>query len=140
MVGPQASRLLPRKGPAPHRVRDLASSAPDAGRRRPPARRRRRERLSLLRRVLHGEDLPLELRVAATLLLLYAQPVTRLRRLRVEDIVITGEATGIRFGNDSAPLPSPVADLILRYVRARPNMATAANADSPWLFPGYRPG
>ncbi len=46
----------------------------------------------------------------------------------------------IRFGNDPAPLPSPVADLILRYVRARPNMATAANADSPWLFPGYRPG
>ncbi len=101
---------------------------------------RQDERLSLLRRVLHGEDLPLELRVAATLLLLYAQPVTRICRLRVEDIVITGEATGIRFGNDPAPLPSPVADLILRYVRARPNMATAANADSPWLFPGYRPG
>ena len=54
---------------------------------------RQDERLSLLRRVLHGEDLPLELRVAATLLLLYAQPVTRICRLRVEDIVITGEAT-----------------------------------------------
>ena len=98
------------------------------------------ERLSLLRRVLHCDDLPLALRIAGTLLLLYAQPVTRIGRLRVEDVVLTDDGMAIRFGDYPAPLPEPVADLVRRHLQARPNMATAANPESPWLFPGYRPG
>jgi len=68
------------------------------------------ERLSLIRRVLHGQDMPLALRVAATLLLLYAQPVTRISRMRVEDVVITDKDIRIRFGAEPAHLPGPVAD------------------------------
>lgn len=98
------------------------------------------ERLSLIRRAVNGQDMPLALRVAASLLLLYAQPVTRISRLRVQDVVITEKDVGIRFGAEPASLPRPVADLVLRHLQARPNMATAANTDSPWLFPGRAPG
>jgi len=50
------------------------------------------------------------IRVAATLLLLYAQPVTRISRMRVEDVVITDKDIRIRFGAEPAHLPGPVAD------------------------------
>jgi hypothetical protein len=37
-------------------------------------------------------------------------------------------------------VPEPFADLVRRQLHARPNMMTASNQGSTWLFPGYRPG
>ncbi|RKS77957.1 hypothetical protein CLV35_1662 [Motilibacter peucedani] len=97
-------------------------------------------RLALVHRSLTDTAQPPAYRLAAVLLLLYAQPVTRISRLRLDDIVTTPGATALRLGNEPAVLPAPVADLLTEHLSSRPNQNTAANTDSPWLFPGYRPG
>lgn len=99
------------------------------------------QRLELLRRFLHdGQDLPVAYRLAAVLLLLYAQPLTRITRLRLDDVAQTRGTSTLRLGDTPAELPAPVAELLAQHLRTRRNTNTAANADSPWLFPGYRPG
>ena len=37
-------------------------------------------------------------------------------------------------------MPEPVAALLRRHLAKRANMTTAANPDSPWLFPGQLAG
>jgi len=99
------------------------------------------ERLALLRRCFAGDsDIALPYRVATALLLLYAQPVTRICRLRVHDVVTTGDVIGIHLGKEPTTLPAPVAELLREHVDNRPHMTTAANADAAWLFPGRCPG
>lgn len=71
---------------------------------------------------------------------LYAQPITRICSSPVDDVSISGDHSEIRFGKDAVPVPCPFSELIRRHVLARPNMNTAANPNSPWLFPGTTPG
>lgn len=98
------------------------------------------ERLTLLDKCFRATTIAPRNRVAAILLLLYAQPVSRISRLRLDDIVDNGTTMTIAFGRHPASVPDPIAAIIRGYVSHRSNMATAANATSPWLFPGYRPG
>lgn len=98
------------------------------------------ERLRLLDLCFRPETAPLSVRIAGILVLLYAQSVTRISRLPLENVVEDGTTMTIIFGTAAAPLPPPVADLIREHLAHRPNMATAANTVSPWLFPGVRPG
>lgn len=106
--------------------------------RRPPITQH--HRLRLLRKLLVEDELDLLTRVAAILVLLYAQPFSRIVQLTVDDILTTGEEILIRFGQPPTPVPEPFAPLILRLRDQRPNMRTATNPNSRWLFPGRRPG
>lgn len=105
---------------------------------RPPISQR--HRLSLLRRALTDDSIPQRTRVAAVLLLLYAQPVARLARLSLFDITVTEHSVLLRLGDPPTPVPEPFATLLLDYVEHRTNMSTATNPDSYWLFPGQRAG
>jgi hypothetical protein len=98
------------------------------------------ERTGHLGRVLAGHDLPLRARVAATILLLYAQPVSRIVRLTANDVICNGDQVLLRLGEPPSPVPAPVADLLLRWIGGRDNMNTATNRNSRWLFPGRRAG
>jgi site-specific recombinase XerD len=98
------------------------------------------ERLDLLRDLLDNDQQPLAYRVAAVLLLLYAQPLTRIAQLTAEQITANADGVSIRFDTDLVPVPEPFANLVCRHLQARPNMMTASNQGSAWLFPGYRPG
>ncbi len=98
------------------------------------------ERLALLRQFLTTDEEPAAYRLAAVLLLLYAQPVTRMARLRLVDIEEADGTVSLRLGDEAAVLPAPVAALLQQHLSTRANVSTAANVDSPWLFPGYRPG
>jgi hypothetical protein len=73
-------------------------------------------------------------------LLLYAQPLTRIARLRLQDVTTADAATALHLGGDAVPVPEPVLPLLAQHLDERRNTNTAANVDSPWLFPGYRPG
>ncbi len=65
------------------------------------------QRLNLLHRFLHNEqDLPVTYRLAAVLLLLYAQPLTRISRLRLDDLQRAGGTTTLRLGGDTPGRPS----------------------------------
>lgn len=99
------------------------------------------QRIELLRRIHTGVDMDLTERVIALLILLYAQPLSRITRLRIDDI--THDKDGrmlIRLGDTPAPVPAPFDALIGAYLAARPNLTTATNPNSEWLFPGRRAG
>jgi hypothetical protein len=97
-------------------------------------------RLVLLRRILTDEQAALRSRVSACLVLLYAQPVSRIVRLTVDDVLRDGEQVLLRLGDPPSPVPEPFAELLLRLVDNRQNMNSAANPTSRWLFPGRRAG
>ncbi|WP_307710692.1 hypothetical protein [Streptomyces sp. V1I6] len=101
-----------------------------------PAPLAQHQRLALLRQTLNGENAPVRDCVAAALVLLYAQPITRITRLTTDDVLQDGEEVLIRLGDPPPPIPIPFAGPLLAYLDQRPNTMTAANADSRWLFPG----
>lgn len=98
------------------------------------------QRLELIGRLLVEDDWPLRSRVAATLVLLYAQPLSRVVRLTLDDVLHEGDQVLLRLGEPPSPVLAPVADLLLRWIEQRSNMDTATNCASRWLFPGRRAG
>jgi len=98
------------------------------------------QRVALLGRVLTGRDLPLRSRVAAAIVLLYAQPVSRIACLTIDDITRDGDQVLLHLGEPPSPVPGQVADLLLEWTAHRSNTNTATNHDSRWLFPGRRAG
>jgi hypothetical protein len=98
-------------------------------------------RLELLGQLLTDQDRPLRSRVAACLMLLFAQPATRVVRLTIDDV--TRAADGqvfVRFGEPATPVPEPFATLLLQATAQRDNLQTATNPGARWLFPGRRAG
>jgi hypothetical protein len=98
------------------------------------------ERVGQLGRLLTGHDLPLRARVAAAIVLLYAQPLSRVVRLTLDDVIHDGDQVLLRLGEPPSPVPRPIADLLLSWIDNRDNMNTATNRHSRWLFPGRRAG
>lgn len=96
-------------------------------------------RLDWLVRCLRDEPGTRAYRVAAILLLLYAQPIVRIAALRRDQILSTPDGPAILLGAEPAALPSPFAELLLEHLANRPNMQTG-NSDNPWVFPSIRAG
>jgi hypothetical protein len=99
-----------------------------------------RQRLELIRRLHDDADMDLVDRVAALLVLLYAQSLDRITRLTIDDISVTEGQMLIALGHPPAPVPPPFDAVIAEYLAARPNLTTATNPNSRWLFPGRRAG
>lgn len=88
-----------------------------------------------IRGLVDNEEIPLLTRVAAMLMLLYAQPLTRILRLTIDDIVQhEGEVT-IQLGDPPTPVPAPFAELLLRHADSRLNRSTATNRETPGCSP-----
>jgi hypothetical protein len=96
--------------------------------------------MALLGQLLTGQDLPLRSRVAGVIVLLYAQPVSRIVRLSIDDVIPDGDQVLLRLGEPPSPVPTPFAQLPLTWISERDNMNTATNPNSRWLFPGRRAG
>jgi hypothetical protein len=115
----------------------LRLPTPTAAKAAPMSQRRR---LQLIRRALTDERLALPTRVAACLTLLYAQPITRIVRLTLDDLTHQDGELHLRLGNPSTPVPEPFANLLLKLADDRPHLNTATNTGARWLFPGRRAG
>jgi hypothetical protein len=99
------------------------------------------QRLAMLKACLTDDVDTLSYRVAATLLLLYAQPVVKIAAMKSTDVILTPNGLRLSLGEgDPAPVPEPFASLLTEHVASRPNMRTGSSSGSEWLFPGYRPG
>jgi hypothetical protein len=122
-----SNKILPRLA-VPHQ--DTANPAPIS----------QRQRLDLLQRLLTDEGIALLTRIAAVLMLLYAQPLTRILSLTIDDVLHEDGEVTIRLGEPPVPVPEPFASLLLRYTGQRLNLTTATNAGARWLFPGRRGG
>jgi hypothetical protein len=95
------------------------------------------ERWVLLRRCLRDDRLPLRLRAAGALVLLYGQIPTRIVELTVDHITSTDTDTYLQLKDQPVLLPPPLAALTLQLCnRATHQQPTGSPA---WLFPGNRP-
>jgi len=90
--------------------------------------------VTVVARLLHDDTITLTDRVAGLLVALYAQPVTRVSRLRHDAIVITDQQVTAEIGAERIVLDDPIAPLVTRLV------ADSAHSGSPWLFPGVTAG
>ncbi|WP_199193046.1 hypothetical protein [Amycolatopsis sp. BJA-103] len=98
------------------------------------------ERIALLGHLLADHQLPLRSRVAGVIVLLYAQRLSRIARLTIDDVIRDGDQVLLRLGEPPSPVPAPFAELLLAWIDKRDNMNTATNPNSRWLFPGRRAG
>jgi hypothetical protein len=98
------------------------------------------QRLDILARLLDPSTGRLEHRVGAMVAVLLGQPFTRIAALGIADVVIDGDDVGIRLGQGITPIPPPFAGLVVELLGRRPNLNTATNPTSPWLFPGRTAG
>ena len=96
-------------------------------------------RLRLVRRLLHVD---LRDRVGGCLVLLYAQPVSRILMLTSDRVVTNGRDVVIHLGASPLELPEPLAQLSVTLARERTGRASTApgGAAPPWLFQGMRVG
>ena len=108
----------------------------------PPSRAITQEqRLAWLKELLSGEPDSLAYRVAGVLLLLYAQPLTKIAALPIDAVSSTDGEPRILLGQQPIPVPQPFAGLLNTHIRNRPNLRTTGGlAATPWLFPSSRPG
>ncbi|HEX8158138.1 MAG TPA: hypothetical protein VF526_12210 [Solirubrobacteraceae bacterium] len=88
--------------------------------------------LTHTRALLHADDVELPARVAAILVLLLGQPVTRLVALKHSDVSHKDDRVLLALGREPVQLPPPLATLVLRLTEQR--------SGSPWLFPGAKAG
>ncbi|MFI1996862.1 hypothetical protein [Actinoplanes sp. NPDC020271] len=94
-------------------------------------------RIGLLHKLIADDTSELRTRVAAILLLLYAQPLGRILSLTIDT---TGPDVLLHLGDPPTPVPEPVAELLLALRDQRTNMRTATNRNARWLFPRRRAG
>ena len=93
-------------------------------------------RLDLLRRFATGAAIPVKPRAAACLMLLYAQPLSRILRLSAADLSRDEDGqTWLRLGDPPSPVPAPF-DTLLHQLAATRHNHVPANHASDWLFPG----
>lgn len=76
----------------------------------------------------------------AGLFLLYAQPITRVAQMRLEQSEDTGERLTVSFTGDRLEIPPPFDGIVRAHLKALPNTNTSAHLGNKWLFPGVQPG
>lgn len=93
------------------------------------------------RRLLHGDDLQPEDRVAGLLVVLYAQTAATISRLTIDHVDTINAQTRLRLGREPIVLPKPIDALVRHLIAIRQGHATLGDqGTSRWLFPGGQPG
>ena len=97
------------------------------------------QRLALIRCALTDSTGPVRTRAAGLLILLFAQPASRITRLTADDITADGTgATFLRLGDPPICVPEPFAALIRQAAAEHP--AAVISPAGRWLFPGQNAG
>lgn len=96
-------------------------------------------RWAIARRLIHEDDLDAADRLAGALVVLYAQPLTRIAALTTDDVHIENTEVTLALGPAHIELPEPFAALIQTLPRHR-HRGPPAHLPTPWLFPSLRAG
>ncbi len=94
-------------------------------------------RFDLLRRLLNDREIDTRDRLAGCLVLLYAQPLTKIAALKTSDVELRADGlTAITLGRGAVPLPEPLGSiaLALRHQRLQ------GTGGEGWLLPGRHAG
>ncbi len=99
------------------------------------------ERWQTARRLLNDTSIAPGDRVAGILVVLYAQPLTRIATLETEHVVDDGTNLHLTLGTTSVLMPQPIADLV-RALPDRSQRGTSGHSANVhrWLFPGRNAG
>lgn len=97
------------------------------------------DRWALAARLATDDQLDPADRVAGLLVVLYAQPLTRIATLTRNDIVTLDDRVQLRLGPDPLDLAEPLASLI-RTLPVTRRRSTAQQLPNPWLFAGGHAG
>lgn len=99
------------------------------------------QRWAVARRLITDETLDAATRAIGLLVLLYAQPLSRITQLRVEDVTDTDEQVTIALGLVPIAMPPPLDELIRVLLARRHGHSVIGRTDRhPWLFPGGQAG
>jgi hypothetical protein len=93
----------------------------------------------LTSRLLEDPEIPARDRVAAILVAVYAQPIVRVARFRIDQITITDTETTIQLAATPVELPAPIAAALRAWLHQRQASMPPLATPSPWLFPGNPP-
>lgn len=98
-------------------------------------------RTAMARRLLHDDGLDAGDRVAGALVVIYAQPVTRIATLTTDDVIERDGDVFLHFGHEMVLMPSPLGELVraLPY-RRQVGISGKIPGDGKWLFPGRQAG
>ncbi|MFJ8476577.1 hypothetical protein [Kitasatospora sp. NPDC094011] len=100
------------------------------------------ERWQLLTRMLNDSALPLDVRTAGALVLLFGLPTSRIRHLRVEHLHEHDGQMHLDIGSPPVLVPPKLAVLLRQLAEAsgRQPRINAEVSGPRWLFPGLLPG
>jgi hypothetical protein len=96
------------------------------------------QRWDLARQLLHAPDIDAGLRLAGALVVIYAQPLNKITRLRTTDLDVGTERVAVRLGATTIELPEPLgghARTLITERQPHPRKARLP-VDPGWLFPG----
>jgi hypothetical protein len=83
----------------------------------------------------------LRVRIAGLLVLLYAQPLSRVSRLTVAAVTIDNTHVQLTLGSTALTCPPGLAELLTTHIAERRYLSAVQPATDPgWLFPGRSPG
>lgn len=112
-----------------------------AGSRRPATSSDDFARWSTARRLLTDDAIDAADRVAGILVVLYAQPVSRITRLTPKHVIVTESSVSLMLGPEPVEIPEPLAGLLRQLPERRRGGSSAYLSDpEQWLFPGGRAG
>jgi hypothetical protein len=96
----------------------------------------------LLRRCLNDVDLPIDVRVAGALVLLFGVTVQRVLQLRLEDLNRGDDSIHLMLGDKPVRLPPRLAQLVLELADSPRDRSAVGRAvgTTQFLFPGRVPG
>ena len=73
--------------------------------------------------------------------LIYAQPLSRVAMMTVDQITRTDTGTSVCFGTQAINVPDPLAGLVSQLAASgRSHHIGIGSTPTPWLFPGHLPG
>jgi hypothetical protein len=101
------------------------------------------EHLALLHRCINDSALPLDVRTAGALTLLYGMPVTRVAQLAHHDVEKREDGAYIRLAEHAIVLPPALARLLAEQMRVPVSSVVerrTSRREDAWLFPGALAG
>jgi hypothetical protein len=100
------------------------------------------DRWQQLRRCIRDPEMPLRLRVAGALVLLYGHPVSRVAAMRPHQVEEDANGVYLVIGSHRALLPPALGVLVVELRGSAPpaSIFGSSASTSDWLFPGLVPG
>lgn len=95
---------------------------------------------AVIEQVVHQQTLHPRDRLAAILMIVFAQRAEEIASMTWDQITITAHLVTIKLAGLPIDLPPPLDEPVRTLAASNYNSQTAAHSNSPWVFRGYRPG